>query len=71
MCIRDRSKALNALEKAVDGGFFCYSYIESDPLTSSLHNHPRFKQIIEKAKLRHELYEQRFGTEIQFLLGNS
>ena len=67
----EETKALNALEKAVNGGFFCYSYIQSDPLTSSIHNHPRFKQIVEKAKLRHELYEQRFGAEIKLLLGNS
>ena len=69
--LNDENNALKSLEEAVDGGFFCYSYIENDPLTSIIHSHPKFKQIVEKAKLRHELYEQRFGDEIRFLLGTS
>jgi len=28
--LNEETKALNALEKAVNGGFFCYSYIQSD-----------------------------------------
>ena len=67
--LNDDAKAIKALENAVDGGFFCYSYIESDPLTSSIHDHPKFKQILDKAKIRHELYEKRFGDEIRSLLG--
>ena len=69
--LNDETKALKALEESVDGGFFCYSYIESDPLTNPIHNHPKFKQIVEKAKLRHELYEKRFGDDIRSLLGTA
>jgi TolB-like protein/DNA-binding phage protein len=69
--LNDETKALKALEESVDGGFFCYSYIESDPLTNPIHNHPKFKQIVEKAKLRHELYEKRFGDDIRSLLGTT
>ena len=65
----EMAKALKALDESVDGGFFCYSYIESDPLTNPIHNHPKFKQIVEKAKLRHELYVKRFGAEIKSLIG--
>ena len=67
--LNDETKALKALEESVDGGFFCYSYIESDPLTNPIHNHPKFKQIVEKAKLRHELYVKRFGAEIKSVIG--
>ena len=67
--LNDEAKALSALEEAVDSGFFCYSYIQSDPLTKPIHNNPKFKQIVEKAKLRHELYVKRFGAEIKSLIG--
>ena len=67
--LNDETKALKALEESVDGGFFCYSYIKSDPLTTPIHSHPKFKQIVEKAKIRHELYEKRFGDDIRSLLG--
>ena len=69
--LNDEANALKALEDAVDGGFFCYSYIESDPLTNPIHNHPKFKQILDKAKIRHELYKKRFGGEIRSLLGTT
>jgi len=69
--LNDETKALNSLEKAIDAGFFNYSYIESDPLTRLIHNNPRFKQIIDKSKIRHELYDRRFGSEIRSLLGIS
>ena len=65
----DSNSALDALERAVDGGFFCFPYIKSDILTKDLHSLPRFKQILAKAKLRYELYEKRFGGEIRSLLG--
>ncbi|SVA48346.1 uncharacterized protein METZ01_LOCUS101200, partial [marine metagenome] len=67
--LNDEAKALSALEEAVDSGFFCYSYIQSDPLTKPIHNNPKFKQIVEKAKLRHELYVKRFGAEIKSVIG--
>jgi len=68
--LNDHDNALSALEKSVDNGFFCFPYIKSDPLTKPLHDNPRFKQILEKAKIRHELYEKRFGDEIRSLLGS-
>ena len=68
--LNDYDNALRALEKSVDNGFFCFPYIKSDPLTKPLHDNPRFKQILEKAKIRHELYEKRFGEEIRTLLGS-
>ena len=67
--INEVNSLRDALERAVDGGFFCYPYIKSDILTKGLHSLPRFKQILEKSKLRYELYEKRFGGEIRSLLG--
>ena len=67
--LNNKEKALNSLEQAVDGGFFCYDYIRSDPLTKEIQNEPRFQQILDKAKVRYELYEKRFGNEIREVLG--
>ena len=67
--LNNKEKALNSLEQAVDGGFFCYDYIRSDPLTKGIQNEPRFQQILDKAKIRYELYEKRFGNEIREILG--
>ena len=69
--LNDYDNALMALEKSVDNGFFCFPYIKSDPLTKPLHDNPRFKQILDRAKIRHELYEKRFGDEIRSLLGTT
>ena len=69
--LEEKDKALSALEKSVDRGFFPYPYIKSDLLTKPIHNDPKFKQILEKAKIRHELYEKRFGDEIRLLLGSA
>jgi tetratricopeptide (TPR) repeat protein len=69
--LNDEANALKALEEAIDGGFFCYSYIKSDPLTQPIHNNSNFKQILDRAKIRHELYEKRFGDEIRSLLGTT
>ena len=71
LMLNDEKKALSSLEKSVDRGFFCYPYIKSDPLTKTIHNNPKFKQILDRAKIRHELYEKRFGDEIRSLLGTS
>ena len=35
-----------------------------------IHNNPRFKQIVDKSKLRHELYDRRFGSEIRSLISD-
>ena len=69
LMLGEEEKALSALERSIDRGFFCYPYIKSDLLTKPIHNNPRFKQILEKAKIRHELYEKRFGGKIRLLLG--
>jgi len=69
LMLGEEEKALSALERSIDRGFFCYPYIKSDLLTKPIHNNPRFKQILEKAKIRHELYEKRFGEKIRSLLG--
>ena len=67
--LNDEEKALSAIELAIDRGFFPYPYIKSDLLTKPIHNNPKFKQILEKAKIRHELYDKRFGDDIRSLLG--
>ena len=69
--LNEEEKALSALERSIDRGFFPYPYIKSDILTKLIHNNPRFKQILDKAKIRHELYEKRFGDEIRSLLGSA
>ena len=69
--LNNEEKALSAIELAIDRGFFPYPYIKSDLLTKPIHSNPKFNQILEKAKIRHELYEKRFGDEIRLLLGSA
>ena len=69
--LNNEEKALSAIELAIDRGFFPYPYIKSDLLTKPIHSNPKFNQILDKAKIRHELYEKRFGDEIRLLLGSA
>src|SRR5262249_26540195 len=54
----DRASALNALDRAVSQGFFCYSYLASDPLLRGLQGDPAFQATLEKARARHEKFQK-------------
>jgi hypothetical protein len=56
----DRRSALRLLRRSVEGGFFCYPYLISDPLLETLHGDGTFEQLKELARRRHEQFRSRF-----------
>ncbi len=49
----DHGGALEALEWAVDNGFFCMPILIRDPWLDTLRNHPAFASILRRAEARH------------------
>jgi DNA-binding winged helix-turn-helix (wHTH) protein/TolB-like protein len=56
----DKAAALPALRRSVESGFFCYPYIATDPLLSSLRDESDFPAILELARQRHEAFKRAF-----------
>ena len=50
----DKASALRMLQRSVEGGFFPYPYLASDPLLNNLRQDPAFTVLLEKARQRHE-----------------
>ena len=48
-----KEAALEHLQIAIDSGFFNSPYIRKDPLTVALHDHLRFKELLQTAEARH------------------
>jgi len=59
--IGDKNKAIQSLKRSVDGGFFCYPYISTDPLLNNINNTDEFKEIIEGVKQRHLVFKEKYG----------
>lgn len=53
--------ALEALQLAVDQGFFPFNYFLNDPALESIRGTDKFNAVIEKAIQRHEAFAARFG----------
>jgi serine/threonine protein kinase/tetratricopeptide (TPR) repeat protein len=56
----DKASALRLLRRSVEGGFFCYPYLISDPLLETLHGDAGFEQLKELARRRHDQFQARF-----------
>ena len=56
----DKASALRLLRRSIEGGFFCYPYMVSDPLLETLRSDPAFQQLMELARQRHERFQSRF-----------
>ncbi len=58
-----KKQALDALEKAVENGFFRYQHVLNDEDLDNIRNHPRFKAVLEIMKQRGDLlaFLQRAG----------
>ena len=56
----DRAGALRGLARSIDGGFFCYPYFVRDPPFDPIRQEPEFQHLLERARVRHEAFEQRF-----------
>ena len=59
--LEDKSSALRMLQRSIEGGFFCASYFETDPLLAALHENSRFKVLLKQAHDRQRQFEQRFS----------
>src|SRR5215469_856222 len=56
----DRDAALRLLRSSVDGGFFSYPYLASDPLLDAARKEPAFADILDAARVRYEAFKRRF-----------
>ena len=56
----DRPAALGALRASVEGGFFSYPYIMTDPLLEILHGENEFQKLAAAARQRYEAFRRRF-----------
>jgi DNA-binding winged helix-turn-helix (wHTH) protein/TolB-like protein/Flp pilus assembly protein TadD len=56
----DREAALRLLKVSIDQGFFCYPYFVNDPLLDGLRGEPLYRELIEKARTRHEEFKRKF-----------
>jgi DNA-binding winged helix-turn-helix (wHTH) protein/TolB-like protein/Tfp pilus assembly protein PilF len=54
----EHEKALDALNRSVEQGFFCYPYFASDPLLKNIRGDAEFAIILEKAHKRHEIFKR-------------
>jgi DNA-binding winged helix-turn-helix (wHTH) protein/TolB-like protein/Tfp pilus assembly protein PilF len=56
----DRASALRVLRGSVDGGFFPYPYLATDPLLEPLRREAEFGQILDLSHRRHQTFKDRF-----------
>jgi tetratricopeptide (TPR) repeat protein len=59
----DRASALRVFKRSIDGGFFPYPYLLTDPLLDSLRNEPEFVQLVDAARQRHEAFVSAFFAD--------
>jgi serine/threonine protein kinase len=58
--IDDHDRALNMLDRVIDGGFFCPTVMLRDPWLDSLRGHARFNEIVARAEERSRDAEAEF-----------
>lgn len=56
----DKSSALRVLRRSIEGGFFSYPYLKSDPLFVTLRSEEEWKRLLAVAQQRHEAFKKRF-----------
>ncbi len=56
----DKVSALRVLRASVEGGFFSYPYIASDPLLASLRGEPEFDAVLKSSSRRFDAFRVRF-----------
>jgi len=54
----DKAAALTALDRSVGQGFFCYSYIATDPLLRTVQGEAAFQSALEKARTRQDSFRR-------------
>jgi hypothetical protein len=61
--LSETDRALVALSRTVEWGFFCFPAMATDPWLDSLRGHTKFKEILRQAQTRHEEARDAFNTE--------
>ena len=56
----DKVSALRVLRSSVEGGFFSYPYLATDPLLDALRKEPEFAEILNTSHQRYEAFRSRF-----------
>lgn len=56
----DKPAAIQALRSSIDGGFFPYPYLATDPLLKPLHGDAEFGRLLASAQERHAAFKRRF-----------
>jgi TolB-like protein/Flp pilus assembly protein TadD len=56
----EKTSALQVLKRSVEGGFFSYPYLASDPLLDAVRKEVEFAKILNAARARHEAFRNRF-----------
>ncbi|HEY0349238.1 MAG TPA: winged helix-turn-helix domain-containing protein [Pyrinomonadaceae bacterium] len=56
----DKSSAIRMLSRSIDAGFFCYPFINTDPLIESLRHEAQYVTLLNSARKLHEDFKSRF-----------
>jgi len=56
----DKAAALRVLRSSVEGGFFSYPYLATDPLLDPLRKEPEFREILNVSQRRHQSFRDKF-----------
>jgi len=56
----DHTSALRVLRSSVEGGFFAFPYLASDPMLDPLRKEAEFAEILKISNQRHEAFRSRF-----------
>lgn len=56
----DRTSALRVLRSSVEGGFFAFPYLASDPMLDPLRKEKEFSEILNISNQRYEAFRRRF-----------
>jgi hypothetical protein len=49
----EKEACIRCLRRAVEGGFFNYPLISSDPKLNLVRDEPEFEEILEEARIKH------------------
>jgi len=58
--LNDKKRCIQALKKAVDGGYFNYYILNNNPNLKKFKDDPEFKKVLEQARQRHLTFRKRF-----------
>lgn len=59
----DVGRSTRVLKSTVDGGYFCYPQMASDPWLDPIRGHAEFKRILQRAQALHQESIEVFGAE--------